>query len=200
MLLKTTTALTSILLCLAKNAAKQEKLRTEIMQLLPEKNSLVNAASMKNLPYLRACIKEALRIFPVGPGLIRTTPKDMVLRGHKVPKGTDITVITFLMLEDPDFYPNPKEFLPERWLRSTNDNKAKSQCEGKNAHPFAYIPFGFGPRTCVGKRIVDMELEIGVAKIIRNFQVEFNYPTDNIFKNVLINVPDKPLQFKFSDL
>lgn len=55
--------------------------------------------------------------------------------------------------------------------------------------PFAYLSFGFGPRSCVGKRIAKMEMEVLLSRLIRDYKVECNYP-DIKFKSVLINVPD----------
>ena len=70
----------------------------------------------------------------------------------------------------------------------------------KSNHPFIYLPFGVGARSCIGRRIAEMELEIGIARILRNFVVDFNYSTKNAFKSYQINVPAIPLKFKFTDL
>ena len=75
-----------MLFCLAKNPEKQEKVREEIMSILPEKSSELTAEAMKSLPYLRAALKESLRLFPVTVGTMRATTKDMVFQGYQVPK------------------------------------------------------------------------------------------------------------------
>lgn len=168
------------------------------MKVLPDKNSQLTAENMKNMPYLRACLKEALRFYPPSPGSQRTTGNDIVLSGYRVPKGTDVTIVTSDISKDPHHYSQPEKFIPERWLRQ-NEN-VSAECPSKSSHPFALIPFGFGPRMCVGKRIVELEMEVAITQIIRQFQVEFNYSTEGIFKNVLINVPAKPLRFKFTDI
>lgn len=71
---------------LATNPKAQEKLREEIFTILPEKNSKFNEDFWKNIPYLRACIKETLRIHPVVPTGARATGRDVVLNGYQVPK------------------------------------------------------------------------------------------------------------------
>ncbi|XP_075148685.1 cytochrome P450 CYP12A2-like [Haematobia irritans] len=202
----TSTTFTGLLLCLAKNPEKQDRLRQEIMKILPEKNSEFNEESMKHIPYLRACIKEALRVYPITVGNTRIVANDVVLSGYRVPKGTQVSMVTTYLQQDDSHFPKAKEFLPERWLRSENVNIREStvgsECPNalKASNPFVYLPFGFGPRSCVGRRIVEMELELGIARLVRNFHIEYNYPIEKAFKFHLIFVPNIPLQFKFTDV
>jgi len=94
-----------------------------------------------------------------------------------------------------EFVPQVREFIPERWLRDeTNSN---SHLVGDTATPFMYLPFGFGPRACAGKRIVDMMLEIAIARLVRNFQIGFEYPIENAFKARFFVQPNIPFKFKF---
>lgn len=192
---------------MAKNPEKQEKLRQEVLQILSQKNSEFNENSLKNLPYLRACIKEALRVYPLTVGNSRVLANDVVLSGYQVPKGTQVTMVSIGLLQDDTHYPRAKEYLPERWLRpitkeTEETSHTGSDCQHalKASSPFIYLPFGFGPRSCVGRRIVEMELELGIARMVRNFHIEFNYPTENVFKFHLISVPNIPLKFKFTDV
>ncbi|XP_013107493.1 cytochrome P450 CYP12A2 [Stomoxys calcitrans] len=198
----TSTTFTGLLLCLAKNPDKQAKLRQEVLQLLPQKDSEFNETVFKNMPYLRACIKEALRIYPLAVGNGRVLDNDTVLSGYHVPKGTQVSMISTSLLSDDTHYPRASEYLPERWLRPSKEAESSSECPHalKASSPFIYLPFGFGSRSCIGRRIVEMELELGIARLIRNFQVEFNHPTENAFKSLLINVPNIPLKFKFTDI
>ncbi len=76
-----------ILYCLAKNPEKQDKLREEIMKILPEKDKPFIAEKMKSIPYLKAVIKEGLRMFPPIAGTMRKAGQDLVLQGYQVPKG-----------------------------------------------------------------------------------------------------------------
>lgn len=149
---------------------------------------------MQHLPYLRACIKEGMRYYPIILGTLRSLPNNVVLSGYRIPAGIDIMVNSNLLLRNEEFVREPNKFIPERWLR--NDT------EGKKYHidnPFVFLPFGFGPRSCVGKRIVDLELEITLARLMRNFVIEFNYSTENAFIPKLISMPGIPLNFKFQE-
>lgn len=186
-------------MALAKNPEKQSKLREEVMKVLPHKDSEFDEVAFRNMPYLRACIKEALRFYPLGMGNARVSDQDMVLSGYQVPKGKMIVVVNMALLNDEKFFPRPTEYLPERWLRSSTDESEGSVDDLKPRNPFVYFPFGFGVRSCIGRRIVEMEMELGIARLVRNFHIEFNHPTENAFKSLLIRVPNIPLKFKFTN-
>lgn len=82
----TTTGVVSVLYCLASNPEKQEILRKEILNILPEKNSKMTTQSLNNIPYLRAVVKEALRLNPPISGNVRDAGQDLVIQGYQIPK------------------------------------------------------------------------------------------------------------------
>ncbi|KAH8252472.1 hypothetical protein KR032_000221 [Drosophila birchii] len=186
--------LSAVLLCLSKHPEKQLKLREELLRIMPTKDTLLNEETMKDMPYLRAVIKETLRYYPNGFGTMRSCHNDVVLSGYNVPKGTTVLLCSNVLMKDPIFYPRAEEFLPERWLRDPDTNK-KMQVS-----PFTYLPFGFGPRMCIGKRVVDLEIETSVAKLIRNFQVEFHRDASRPYKSMFLMEPAINFPFKFSDI
>ncbi|XP_030370355.1 probable cytochrome P450 12e1, mitochondrial [Scaptodrosophila lebanonensis] len=189
----TVVSLSGILLLLAKNPSKQARLLEELQNVLPSKDAPLTMDNMQNLPYLRACIKEGIRLYPVGPGTLRRMPHDVVLSGYRVVAGTDVGIAANIQVANSEeFVPRVREFLPERWLRNESANLV-----GDIASPFMYLPFGFGPRSCAGKRIVDMILEIAVARLVRNFDIGFNYPIENAFKAQFFVKPNIPFNFKF---
>ncbi|EDV93077.1 GH18470 [Drosophila grimshawi] len=190
----TLVSLTGILLSLAKNPAQQARLLEEIRGVLPEKNSPLTIENMKHLPYLRACIKEGIRMYPIGPGTLRRLPVDVVLSGYRVIAGTDVAMgSNYQMSNMEQFVPRVRDFLPERWLR----DESHAELVGDTATPFMYLPFGFGPRSCAGKRIVDLMLETAVARLVRNFDIGFDYPIENAFKQKFFVAPNIPFKFKF---
>lgn len=150
---------------------------------------------MRNMPYLRAVIKESMRVLSVVIGTGRKLAKDVVLSGYHVPKDTHVIMPTLFELASPKQYPQPSKFIPERWLRDNNDH----QCPlAKNAHPFTFTPFGFGSRMCVGKRIADLEMEVLIANVIRNFKLEWSYPDIKI-NYTFVNIPNSEMKFKVFD-
>ena len=193
----TASATCGILYCLAKNQDKQEKLRQELREILPSKDDLLTPDKMRNMPYLRAVIKEGIRFYPPASANMRTAGADLVLSGYKVPKGTIVGMGLILSHFDDHHFPQAQKFIPERWLKNIND----SQCiqNYKSSHPFSYLPFGFGPRMCVGKRLAELEMEVLITRIVRDYKIEWNYG-DLKIKSVLVNIPDGDLKFKFTEV
>ncbi|XP_053600108.1 cytochrome P450 CYP12A2-like isoform X1 [Plodia interpunctella] len=167
---------------LAVNPKKQEKLREEVMSQNDKK------------PYLKACIKESLRLLPVVSGNMRMSSKEYNLRGYKIPKGTHITFIHQDMAQLEEHYIKPKEYIPERWLVPKDDPLYYG-----NAHPFAYSPFGFGARMCIGRRIAELEVQTFLAKLIQNFKVEWVGPPLNV-KQTSLNYAAPPYNFVLKDV
>ncbi|GIX67406.1 cytochrome P450 CYP12A2 [Caerostris extrusa] len=170
---------------LAKNPDKQERLYKEITELLPTKDQKVTKDIYNKLKYFNACFKESLRLNPVVGGTARTLAKDVVLSGYLVPAGTLATVPYTELFTHERYFKNPFKFEPERWL----DKEKKS-------HPFACVPFGFGARSCIGKRLAELEITLLVVELIKNFKVEYHFE-DIGMKTLLANVPDKPLRLNF---
>ena len=94
------------------------------------------------------------------------------------------------------FFERSKEFIPERWLKDNEDLKCPNV---KDSHPFAFLPFGFGPRMCIGRRFAELEIEVLVIRMIREFQIGWEHP-DLRFKSTSLNIAADPLKFKLLDL
>lgn len=128
------------------------------MQILPEKDSVLTEETMRNMPYLRACMKESSRIRGTVIGTARRLPVDIVMGGYQIPKYTDVAMASIITSLTDKYFERPDEFIPERFLKS-------QPCpELKATHPFAFIPFGFGARMCIGRRLAELEMEILVSK------------------------------------
>lgn len=184
----------SLLYYLATNPRAQEKLHEEVKAVLPDKDLPVTLDTLKHIPYLKACLKESLRLAPIALGTLRTVQNDMVMGGYKVPKGCDLIACHALLSLDPTEFERPQEFIPERWIR--NETEFPS---AKNAHPFSYMPFGFGARTCIGRRFAEFEIEVLVLKLLQNFRLEWHrQPME--WNSRLINTLAHPLQLKLIDL
>jgi cytochrome P450 family 12 len=193
----TSSAAIGILYCLAKNQDKQELLREELKMLLPDRNEALTPEKMRNMPYLRAVIKEGMRLYPPAIGNLRRSDEDMVLCGYQVPKGTEVAMGQMLSYTDEKQFPQPSKFIPERWIKTNIDPQCPHAKD--SAHAFAFLPFGFGSRMCVGRRFAELEMEVLITKIIQNYKIEWNYE-DLKIKGVLVNVPDGDLKFKFTEV
>lgn len=93
------------------------------------------------------------------------------------------------------FVPRAKEFLPERWLKT----KEPGCPHAKDAHPFVYLPFGNGPRTCVRRRLAMLEMEILIARITRLFEYRWNNG-DLKIQTTLVNTPVNDLKFQMVEV
>ncbi|TFK16063.1 Cytochrome P450 4V2 [Platysternon megacephalum] len=117
---------------------------------------------LKKLRYLECVVKEALRLFPSVPSFARTTSEDCHIKGFKIPKGTQVVIVTYALHRDPEVFPDPEEFRPERFFPENSSGR----------HPYAYVPFSAGSRNCIGQRFAQMEEKAVLAIILRRFWVE----------------------------
>ncbi|PSN42871.1 putative cytochrome P450 49a1 [Blattella germanica] len=88
----------------------------------------------------------------------------------------------------PENFPQPEKFLPERWIKS-------EACPAHKIHPFVSLPFGYGRRTCLGRRFAEAELHILLAKIFRKYRVEYHYE-DFRYKICPTYIPENTLKFR----
>ncbi|XP_045763946.1 cytochrome P450 CYP12A2-like isoform X2 [Maniola jurtina] len=179
----TASSVLGLLYLLAINTEKQEKLRAEVLM------------KQEKHPYLRACIKESLRLFPIVSGNFRKTTKEHYILGYKIPENMNIIVGNQQLCLMEEQFPRPTEFIPERWIVGKSDPLYYG-----NAHPFSYTPFGFGVRSCIGRRIAELELETIIAKIIENFQMEWFGPPPTRTRSSTLNFFLGPYNFIFKDV
>ncbi|XP_026761747.2 cytochrome P450 CYP12A2-like isoform X2 [Galleria mellonella] len=173
---------TGVLYHLAINPEVQKKAREEARSAEPQKR------------YIRACIKESLRIYPVIPANLRRTGKDHIVAGYHIPKGIDVIAPNEFLSKLDKYYPRAKEFIPERWLVE----KTHPLYYG-NAHPMITLPFGFGIRSCIGRRIAEMEIETFLRKFLDKVEVGWEGPPIEVETKVM-NLFVKPYRFKFKSI
>ncbi|CAF1592583.1 unnamed protein product [Adineta steineri] len=137
----------------------QEKVYEEIRQEIGDDE--VTHEKLNQLQYLDMVISETLRRYPPGIRFDRIAACDYQLGDYQIPKGTIVNVSVYPIHHDPDVWPDPEKFIPERFLPS---EKAKR-------HPMTYLPFGDGPRNCIGMRFALLEAKLGIVKALR--AVEF---------------------------
>lgn len=146
-------ALTYIWYLLATNPRVEEKLVTELDTVLDGR--LPTLTDLPELPYLDQVVTEALRLYPPVYFFVREPYHNDAIDGYGIPAGALVMIYQWIVHRDPRFYENPAEFRPERWTDEFKDQ----------LHPFAYIPFGGGPRRCIGEELALMEIRLVVATI-----------------------------------
>ncbi|XP_065347617.1 cytochrome P450 9e2-like [Cloeon dipterum] len=150
--------------CLALHPDVQVKVREEIREVMAKHNNKIDYEAAKELKYMEMVISEVLRLHPVAPMSDRICGSNVSFPEFDltIEKDTSIAIPIYGLHTDPDYFPEPFKFDPERF---TEENK-------KNIKPFTYLPFGEGPRNCIGKRFALLELKIGLSKILNENQLE----------------------------
>jgi cytochrome P450 len=151
----TASALSWTLHLLGSHPEVQRKLHAELDGL----DGLPTAADLPNLTYTRAVVTEGMRLYPPAWMIGRATTVDLELGGWHVPAGSMIAVSPLLMQRDARWFPEPDAFDPDRWLDERRDGVPK----------YAYLPFGTGPRSCVGEQFAWAEAVTALAVIAARF-------------------------------
>ncbi|XP_059454698.1 cytochrome P450 CYP82D47-like [Corylus avellana] len=125
----------------------------------------VKESDIKNLVYLQAIIKEAMRLYPAGPLTIpRESMEDCTLAGYHVPAGTQLLVNISKIHRDPHMWSDPNEFQPERFLTSHKGVDVKGQ-------HFEFLPFGSGRRMCPGISLALQVMQLTLATLLHAFEI-----------------------------
>lgn len=154
----TATTLTAALWLLGRHPEVQEEVAAEA-------RTVGAAISMADLPHLAVTcrvLQEAMRLYPPGAALPRRTTQDTSIGGYRIPEGTDVYVSTWAIHRDPGIWPDPTRFDPDRFLAERVAERSR----------WAYLPFGAGPRSCMGDHFAMTEAAIALATLIRRTQLE----------------------------
>ncbi|KAB8801879.1 hypothetical protein FH972_026701 [Carpinus fangiana] len=165
----TAATLNSAILYLASNPEVQKKAQEEFERVL-EPDRLPTFEDLANLPYVRACVKEVLRMNPIlAPGIRHFAEQDVVYKGHVIPKGTVLLANTAFLHFDPERFEDPLAFKPERYL----DHTLYSSEYAAMSDPYKrdHFTFSTGRRTCPGARLAENSLDIALAGIMWAFDV-----------------------------
>uniref|UniRef100_I1JAF2 Cytochrome P450 n=1 Tax=Glycine max TaxID=3847 RepID=I1JAF2_SOYBN len=188
----TAAVLTWAVFLLAQNPNKMKKAQAEVDLVLGTGRPTFE--SLKELQYIRLIVVEALRLYSQPPLLIRRSLKSDVLPGgHKgdkdgyaIPAGTDVFISVYNLHRSPYFWDRPHDFEPERFLVQNKNEEIEgwggldpSRSPGalypnEVISDFAFLPFGGGPRKCVGDQFALMECTVALTLLLQNFDVELN--------------------------
>ncbi|XP_022742925.1 protein LUTEIN DEFICIENT 5, chloroplastic-like isoform X2 [Durio zibethinus] len=154
---------------LSKEPSVVSKLQDEVDSVLGDRFPTIN--DMKKLKYTTRVINESLRLYPQPPVLIRRSLEDDVLGKYPIKRGEDIFISVWNLHHSPSLWQDAEKFNPERWpLDGPNPNETNQN--------FCYLPFGGGPRKCVGDMFASFETVVAVAMLVQrfNFQMALGAP------------------------
>ncbi|XP_014363276.2 cytochrome P450 6B1 [Papilio machaon] len=178
---------------IAKNPDVQDKVIKEIDEVLERNNGEVTFECLSELKYLQQVFDETLRLYPLADLIQRVTRSEYKVPGTDITleKGCPVIMSGWGIHKDPQYFPDPERFDPDRF----------SPENVKNLHPCAYLPFGAGPRNCIGMRFAKIQSQVGIATFLSKFRVEpskktatkFTYdpmrvfllPEEGIFVNIV---------------
>uniref|UniRef100_A0A672ZIK0 unspecific monooxygenase n=1 Tax=Sphaeramia orbicularis TaxID=375764 RepID=A0A672ZIK0_9TELE len=143
---------------LARNPDIMKRLQQEIDTTFPNK-SPVHYEGLLQMEYLDSVISESLRLYPPAARLERVTKETIRINGTTIPKDMMIVVPVYALHRDPELWPEPEQFKPERF---NNENK-------HSIRPYTYLPFGIGPRNCVGMRFALLMVKLGLVEVLQNY-------------------------------
>jgi cytochrome P450 len=156
-----TTALTVTyaVYALSQDPVCQARLRSELETLGSQPPT---AADLERLPYLDAVVREALRLYPPVWVIAREVTTAFQLAGYDIPVGIELACSPYAIQRDPRFFREPDRFMPERWLDT-----------GRAAPPrYAYIPFGAGPRSCIGIHFAKLEAALVLGTLLQQVKLQ----------------------------
>ncbi|KAM0874773.1 hypothetical protein ACQ4PT_037225 [Festuca glaucescens] len=194
----TAAVLTWSIFLLAQNPTKMRKAQAEIDAVLDD--GAITADKLKKLEYIRLIIVESLRLYPQPPLLIRRSLRPDKLpggyngakEGYEIPAGTDIFLSIYNLHRSPCFWNKPNEFEPERFTVPKMDENIEGWAGFDPARSpgamypneiiadFAFLPFGGGPRKCVGDQFALLESTVALAMLLQKFDVELRGSPDEV--------------------
>lgn len=177
----TASALTFTLFLLANNPEELEKVRAENLEL---KNGEEALEALPGMEHITRCIEESMRLYPPVWVMDRISLEDDTPGGYAIKKGTLFGISVFEMHRNPKYWERPETFDPGRF----SGNNAK-----KNE---AYMPFGAGPRLCIGNNFAMYEMMLAINAIINTFDIETN--KEEVEINPLITLKPVDVELKFT--
>jgi cytochrome P450 len=146
---------------LARHPDAAERVAEEMALVLGDRPA-PEYADLKRLTYLDMVLRESMRLYPPGPYGAREATEDLVLGEYTVPAGTTIFYPFWAVHMNPEYWPEPEVFNPERFTPEESAKRPR----------LAYIPFGLGPRSCEGAGLAMVEAELVLAVLLKRFRFQ----------------------------
>lgn len=156
----TATALTFALYLLGRHPEQQARVRAEAEEVLGGRPA--TAADLAQLPVITMVAKEALRLYPPAYAFARQAVAEDEIDGHVIPAGALMLISPWATHRHPEFWPDPERFDPDRFTRGAEADR----------HRYAWLPFGGGPRACIGTHFSVLEIVAVIAPIVPAFDLD----------------------------
>jgi len=150
---------------LARHPAIAERVRHEVEAACGDRP--IGLDDLARLPFTERVVKESMRLFPSAWLIPREALREVEIGGYRIARGSQLLMCTYLVHRDPALYPQPERFDPDRWTEAFSRQLPK----------LGYLPFGGGPRVCIGNSFAMLELVITTAVAARRVRFE---PTDQV--------------------
>ncbi|XP_011883989.1 PREDICTED: cytochrome P450 4C1-like [Vollenhovia emeryi] len=166
----TAVAIIWVLFLLGNNLEHQERVHEELEEVFRDSQAPATVKALSQLKYLDRVMKETLRLFPSAPFISRKLFEEVKLDNYTIPKDVTVTLAIYLVHRNPEVWPDPSKFDPDRFLPENS----------KNRNPYAYVPFSAGPRNCIGQRFALLEEKIVLTALLRKWRVKSVKTPDTI--------------------
>jgi cytochrome P450 len=166
----TSTAMAGTMFYLAHNPSAMQKVCKEIRETFGDVEEIVTGPKLSGCSFLRACIDETMRMTPPVAGALprQVLPGGMDIDGRQIPAGVDVGVPIYAIHHNSDYFPQPFDYIPERWLSDQSVNPLHANLAAAHS---AYNPFSIGPRGCIGKGLAYVELTMTIARVLYLFDL-----------------------------
>jgi cytochrome P450 len=180
----TSQALTWAFYCLSQTPAAERALHAELESVLGDREPTFD--DLERLPYTEQVMLEAMRLYPPVYAIARRAREDTEVGGYRVPRGSEVMIWVYMTHRDERFYPEPEAFRPERF------EKEKLAALPK----LAYLPFGAGPRACIGKSFAIMEARLILATLAQRYRLSLARGKRVVPRPQITLVPKNGIQMK----
>nr|XP_046253056.1 cytochrome P450 3A27-like [Scatophagus argus] len=172
---------------LATHPQIQKTLQEEIDQTFPGKGQ-PNYEALMQMEFLDMVVNESMRLYPIANRVERMAKASVEINGVTIPKGTVVMVPVYTLQRDPDLWSEPEVFKPERFSKENKDN----------IDPYAFLPFGAGPRNCIGMRFALVMMKLAIVEILKSFSFVTCKETDIPLElgNDGFTTPKNPIKLK----
>jgi cytochrome P450 len=163
----TASALSWVAHLLAIHPDVQERLHEEVTRVMEEHGGEATYEAIHKMIYLDQVVSETLRLYPSAQRSDRVASETVSVGGYTIPKGQIVNIGIMGMHRDPQYWPDPYKFNPDRF---SPENKS-------SIVPYSFCPFGTGPRSCIGMRLAMAEIKTATAYLVTNFKLSRSHLT-----------------------